>query len=224
MGLPHSPKACTVTGDTCGSSNSSAPACCTNDTCKIPPDCGGPSPPAPVYTCQAPSPPPPGCRTEGQSCTRDDNCCQDDCHEIHCALGLCTKLVPPTAMPSMPPTQAGVVTVQQSDWAAHDFTINNSTQYLIATVDNSCQQIPVVMKSKSLFCHGPYLKADFNILQKEWTAGKGSCKAQGYDHGPTDSSANVTAQTDMYTCHFTRWDFDHPLPLDQRRSQCYKKQ
>ena len=84
-------------------------------------------------------------------------------------------------MPSMPPTQAGVVTVQQSDWAAHDFTINNSTEYLIATVDNSCQQIPVVMKSKSLFCHGPYLKADFNILQKEWTAGKGSCKAQGHN-------------------------------------------
>ena len=137
----------------------------------------------------------------------------------------------------------GARALNESQYPAYDFASRNDTEYLIATIDDSCLQIPKIMETKSIFCHGPYPKAGFDVVEKDWVAGKGSCKAQGaachrlamheshngcslfagFDHGPTDASANVTDQKDMHVCHFTKWDFSHPLPLDQRQSSWYKK-
>ena len=143
----------------------------------------------------------------------------------------------------------GVKALGEDEWAAHDWTTNNQTQYLIATASTTCLQIPVVMKNKSLFCHGPYPRADRSGFEQDWVAGKGSCKEQGpgalgvhsvriptcdpcafcapcaagFDHGPQDTAANVTGQADMHQCHFTNWDFDHLLPLNERQSSWYKK-
>ena len=172
------PSKCTATGDMCGTSNSSAPKCCDADQCRPPPDCGGPPPPtSPVYTCHAPPPPPPpGCRAEGQSCKRDDDCCEDECHDMYCMDGVCRMLMPPTSLPTARP---GFRHLEPWEQPAQRLSVNNATEYLIATIDNACLQIPAMMKTKAIFCHGPYPRADFNEVQKEWVAGRGSCKEQG---------------------------------------------
>jgi len=143
---------------------------------------------------------------------------------------------PPSPTPSTPqgkPPHAtiagglfgeGVKALGEDEWAAHDWTTNNQTQYLIATRDDTCVQIPVVMKNESIFCHGPFPRAEIRSgFLQDWVAGKGSCKEQGFDHGPQDAAANVTGQTDMHQCHFKNWDFDHLLPLNERQSSWYKK-
>ena len=69
---------------------------------------------------------------------------------------------------------------------------SSQTQYLIATSSNTCIQIPVVMKNESIFCHGPYPRAEIGSgFLQDWVAGKGSCKEQGPGalgaHSDTDS-------------------------------------
>ena len=74
----------------------------------------------------------------------------------------------------------GVKALGEDEWAAHDWTTNNQTQYLIATRDDTCVQIPVVMKNESIFCHGPFPRAEIRSgFLQDWVAGKGSCKEQG---------------------------------------------
>ena len=102
------PKQCTPTGQACGATNASAPACCGSDTCDTPPDCGGPSPPPPSWQCYRPPPPPlPGCAKEGAACKVDADCCPDPwCHETSCeshnGKGQCHRIMPPSP-PAPPP-------------------------------------------------------------------------------------------------------------------------
>jgi len=220
--------ACTKTAGLCGTSNSTAPPCCGKDACRPPPDCGGPAPPtSPVYTCDTPPPPqPPGCKKEGHKCKIDSECCEDECNDISCMDGACRALMPPSPSPTIQVREEeGVRALAVEEMGAHEFVSSNDTEYLVAfdtKMDNSCLQIPVLLKTKAIFCHGPYPKADFNEFQLEWMEGKGSCKEQGFDHGPQNSAANVTGQTDEFVCHFTKWDFNQPLPLNLRESSWYK--
>merc|ERR1712216_363202 len=112
----------------------------------------------------------------------------------------------------------GLKPLTPGEWAEHSFVVDNDTEWVTATPgledDNDCLQIPAVMINESIFCHGPYPEADFNIVQRPWERGKGSCADRGFNMGPQDSAANVTDQKDMHVCQFTSWDFNHPLPLD----------
>ena len=116
----------------------------------------------------------------------------------------------------------GTRVLDETEWASHDLYTQNDTEYVIATDFNACWQIPRIMKTKPIFCHGPFPKAEIGWAEKDWVAGKGSCRQQGFDQGPHDSSANVTGQMDKYQCHFTKWDFAHPLPINERFSQWSK--
>lgn len=88
-----------------------------------------------------------------------------------------TPLVTMTAPAGVLEQSIAPIDRQQS--GEQQYYSSNATEYLVASYGNACQQIPVILQSKSIFCHGPYPKADFNEFQLDWQAGKGSCAEQG---------------------------------------------
>lgn len=97
--------------------------------------------------------------------------------------------------------------------------LKTNTAYLYATAQNTCQQIPEVLLSNSVYCHGPYPVPTWDIYtpcrehvcDSEWKGG--SCQEHGFSV-MLSQSINVTDQEDMYTCVFTEWDYDTYLPPD----------
>eukprot|EP00928_Gymnodinium_smaydae_P073702 TRINITY_DN56859_c0_g1_i1.p1 TRINITY_DN56859_c0_g1~~TRINITY_DN56859_c0_g1_i1.p1 ORF type:complete len:170 (+),score=23.26 TRINITY_DN56859_c0_g1_i1:55-510(+) len=101
------------------------------------------------------------------------------------------------------------------------FSLSNTVSaveymHVLLTEDKniSCCQIPKIMMDHTVFCHGPYSSGSLDCWQevdsRPWQAG--SCHDLGYGGPTVKGVANVTKQTDMFTCKFTKWDFDHMLP------------
>jgi hypothetical protein len=93
-----------------------------------------------------------------------------------------------------------------------------------------CQQIPEILLTNSVYCHGPFPVPDWNIpppfscveplCDTKWKAGSCSDNGFGKQNG---QSINATDQTDMYTCEFVAWDYDNYLPPDLSETHWEKR-
>jgi len=88
--------------------------------------------------------------------------------------------------------------------------------YMYATANGLCQQIPAMLMTLPLYCHGPYPQPTWGepcglpICMPKWASG--SCAQLGYDK-LVGTSANATGQTDRHKCAFKSWGAALPTSL-----------
>jgi hypothetical protein len=101
----------------------------------------------------------------------------------------------------------------------------DDAHFLYATAQGACQQIPHMLLTEQVFCHGPFPKPTWNLpcappdCMPEWS--NGTCATAGFPK-LAGQSANATGQTSATHCHFKSWDFDY-LSLNMSQTQWVAK-
>ena len=113
-----------------------------------------------------------------------------------------------------------------STTAAEEYTNTTAAEEykFVILKGEDCCQIPAIMETESILCHGPYPHGAgdcWGVPSSPWF--NGTCAGRGYTKlSPGAHTANATGQTDLHKCVFKGWNFSQPLDPSMAKSSWLK--